>query len=96
MVTTKKQTKVGDIEAGRLKELLYELGVRLVEKPKEIENRKYVYGLKGIEELFHVSHATAQKLKNGVLKDAVSQQGRILLVDVEKALRLFGNKNDKS
>jgi len=43
-----------------------------------------------------VSHATAQKLKNGVLKDAVSQQGRILLVDVEEALRLFGNKNDKS
>lgn len=94
MATTKKQTKVGDIEAGQLKELLYELGVRLVEKPKEIENRRYVYGLKGISELFHVSHATAQKLKNGVLRDAVSQQGRILLVDVEKALRLFGNKND--
>jgi hypothetical protein len=94
MATTKKQTKVGDLEAGQLKELLYELGVRLVEKPKEIENRKYVYGLKGISELFHVSHATAQKLKNGVLKDAVSQQGRILLVDVEKAIELFGNKND--
>lgn len=94
MAATKKQTKVGDIEAGQLKELLYELGVRLVEKPKEIENRRYVYGLKGISELFHVSHATAQKLKNGVLKDAVSQQGRILLVDVEKAIELFSNKND--
>lgn len=94
MATTKKQTKVGELEAGQIKELLYELGVRLVEKPKEIENRKYVYGLKGISELFHVSHATAQKLKNGVLKDAVSQQGRILLVDVEKAIELFGNKND--
>jgi len=92
MAATKKQTKVGDLEAGQLKELLYELGVRLVEKPKEIENRRYVYGLKGISELFHVSHATAQKLKNGVLKDAVSQQGRILLVDVAEALRLFGNK----
>lgn len=94
MAATKKQTKVGDLEAGQLKELLYELGV--VEKPKEIENRRYVYGLKGISDLFHVSHATAQKLKNGVLRDAVSQQGRILLVDVEEALRLFGNKNDKS
>jgi len=92
MATTKKQTKVGELEAGQIKELLYELGVRLVEKPKEIENRRYVYGLKGISELFHVSHATAQKLKNGVLKDAVSQQGRILLVDVAEALRLFGNK----
>lgn len=30
---------------------------------REIGGRQYVYGLRGIQELFHVSHATAQKLK---------------------------------
>ena len=59
---------------------------------REIGGRQYVYGLRGIQELFHVSHATAQKLKNGVLNDAVLQQGRILLVDVERAIELFSNK----
>ena len=49
----------------------------------------YVYGLKGIRDLFKVSHATAQKYKNTILKDAVTQHGRKIIVDVEKAMKLF-------
>ena len=54
--------------------------------------KQYVYGLKGIRELCHVSHTTAQKLKDGILKPAVRQCGRKIIVDAEMALDLFGNK----
>lgn len=51
--------------------------------------KKYVYGLKGIRDLFKVSHATAQKYKDTIIKDAITQHGRKIITDVEKALELF-------
>lgn len=51
--------------------------------------RRFVYGLKGIMELFNVSNVTAQRYKRGIIKAAVSQQGKIIVVDAEKALQLF-------
>lgn len=70
---------------------------------KALENKKvatkdqprYVRGLKGIRELFGVSHATAQKYKDTILKDAVSQQGRVIITDVAKAIELF-NENKQN
>jgi len=70
---------------------------------KVLENKKvaakdqpqYVRGLKGIRELFGVSHATAQKYKDTILKDAVSQQGRVIITDVAKAIELF-NENKQN
>ena len=57
--------------------------------------RSYVYGLKGIQELFHVSHTTAQIYKDGILKDAVYQSGRKIVVDVEKAIALFNARKEE-
>lgn len=54
--------------------------------------KRYVYGLKGIQELFNVSHLTAQRYKDGILKDAVFQSGRKIVVDVEKAMELFNSR----
>lgn len=51
--------------------------------------KRLVYGLKGIKELFHVSDSTARKLKNGPIKEAVSQSGRTIVVDADMALMLF-------
>lgn len=51
--------------------------------------RRYVYGLKGIMQLFNVSNVTAQRYKNGIIKDAVKQCGRKIIVDADKALELF-------
>ena len=51
--------------------------------------RRYVYGIKGIMRLFGVSNVTAQRYKRGIIKEAVSHQGRIIVVDEEKALQLF-------
>ena len=49
----------------------------------------YVHGLKGIRELFGVSHTTAQRYKDTFLKPAVKQSGRVIITDVAKALELF-------
>ena len=57
--------------------------------------KRYVYGLRGIRELFNVSHATAQKYKDGIIKDAVFQSGRKIVVDADKALELFNSRNGR-
>ncbi len=54
---------------------------------------RQVYGLKGIEDLFHVSHKTAQKYKDGILKPAVRQHGRKIITDADWALELFASAN---
>lgn len=59
------------------------------------EQKRYVYGLRGIRQLFGVSHATAQRYKNTFLSDAVSQQGQIIITDVDKAMELFKNHKRK-
>lgn len=51
--------------------------------------KRYVYGLRGICELFNVSHVTAQKYKNTFLAPAVMQRGRKIIVDAAKAMELY-------
>lgn len=60
-----------------------------------VSGKRYVYGIKGIQELFNVSHPTAQKYKDGIIKDAVFQSGRKIVVDVDKALELFNSRNGR-
>ena len=64
----------------------------LEETKADYSGDKYKYGLRGIREIFSVSHATAQKYKNTFLKDAITQHGRKIIVDVEKALELFAKE----
>lgn len=56
---------------------------------KAIPDKKFVYGLAGIQELFGCSHSTAYRLKkSGILDPAISQIGHILVVDAPYALDL--------
>lgn len=55
-------------------------------------NKRYVYGLKGIQKLFGVCASTAHGYKNTFLKPAVKQNGRKIVVDVDKALALFDER----
>lgn len=58
--------------------------------------KRYIYGVVGIERAFGVSHKTAQKLKDGILKPAVRQRGRKIVTDLDLALELFDeNKGRK-
>lgn len=84
-----KDTPIAMLTVGQLEEFL-KRGEKKDTPQKPKEPKKYVYGLRGIRELFGVSHVTAQKYKDGILRDAVSQQGRVIVTDVEKALELFG------
>ena len=67
-----------------------------MDKPEVVssveKSTQYVYGLRGIRNLFNVSHATAFKYKETFLKEAISQNGRKIIVDVEKAIELFNAK----
>ena len=51
--------------------------------------RNFVYGIRGIRNLFNVSHTTAQRYKNTFLAPAVMQRGKKLIIDVEKAVSLY-------
>lgn len=59
--------------------------------PKTVNapEKRYVYGISGIASLFKVSYVTASKLKEGVLKPAVFQQGRKIMCDADLAMELF-------
>lgn len=63
-----------------------------IEKIMEEEKRDKpftVRGIPGIASIFGCSLPTAQKLKKTVIKDAVSQHGKLILTDVDKAKKLF-------
>ena len=58
-------------------------------KEEAAKPRNYVYGLKGIEQLFNCSTTTAWRIKNSDwLKPAVTQVGRKIVVDADLALEL--------
>ena len=76
-------------------ELLNEQKQPQKESKVEPTQKRYVYGLRGVKELFHCSHATAQKLKDGVLKPAVKQNGRKIIIDADLAIELFNGRRAK-
>ncbi|WP_277111476.1 DUF3853 family protein [Chryseobacterium taklimakanense] len=58
------------------------------------KGKTYEYGIQGIAKIFGCSKAKAYSIKSsGVIDDAISQNGKIIVIDVERALRLFANKN---
>lgn len=90
---------IGAMNIGELRSLMAEIlessshGVG--SKTNNTAPRRYVYGIKGIEELFGCSHATAQHYKDNVISEAVTQNGRKIIVDADYAVELFGRrKND--
>ena len=65
---------------------------KTVAAPAMQPSGNYVYGLRGIEQLFGVSHKTAQAYKDGIIKEAVRQHGRKIVVDADLALKLFDQR----
>lgn len=72
-----------------------ELGKYLLrsEASSTVQYPKYVYGLKGIAELFNCTKVTAYRIKeSGKISGAIAQCGRTIVTDTEKAIELFGKK----
>ena len=63
--------------------------------PAKAAPKRYVYGLDGIRELFHCSHKQAQFYKDNVIREAVKQNGRKIVVDADYALELFNQRRAK-
>jgi hypothetical protein len=90
-------TPVSMLTVGQLRKALFpdiEKAKTDTSKPS-VSEKRYVYGLAGIRGLFNVSVPTAHRLKNTVLKGAISQQGRVIVCDVEKAMQLFRENSSK-
>lgn len=53
--------------------------------------KKYIYGIKGLAKLLGCSISKAAEIKaSGILDDAIIQNGYIIVIEEEKALKLFG------
>lgn len=62
---------------------------------KFTDSGRYGVGLRAIEHRYQVSHATAQKMKDGILAPAIYQAGRKIWVDYQKADELLNNAKEK-
>ena len=84
------------LTVGQYVEMQTALG-KLSAPPQQAE-KLYIYGLRGIMQLFGVSHKTAQAYKNTFLAPACTQLGKTIIVDRDMAVRLFeetGRKLDE-
>ena len=89
-----ENTRLIDITLGDLAEFLL-LQPKTVVVQQQPEKR-YVHGINGIAELFGCSRATAFEIKrSGKINEAISQTGKTIIVDAEKALSLIKLKKDK-
>lgn len=62
-------------------------------KPQEPQREKrLVYGIAGIAQIFNCSMTANRIKKSGRIDKAITQNGRIIIVDAERALELFNNK----
>ncbi|UCA58481.1 DUF3853 family protein [Chryseobacterium rhizoplanae] len=57
-----------------------------------LENR-HEYGLKGLAKVLGCSVSKASEIKSsGMLDEAIIQKGKIIIIDKQKVLELFGRK----
>ena len=64
------------------------------QRPEQQHEKRYLYGVKQLATFLKVCYATAWKLKETTLKPAVYQQGRVIVIDVDKVLELMSNENN--
>ena len=89
--TITPETRIIDLTVGQLMDLIAKAQATVVEKKPE-QTKRLVYGISGIAQLFNCSMTTANRIKaSGRIDDAITQHGRIIVVDADKALLLFSN-----
>ena len=86
-------TRIIDLTVGQLMELLEQKQAPAEIKEEPEKAKRLVYGIAGIAQLFNCSMTTANRIKaSGRIDAAITQHGRIIVVDADKALVLFNNK----
>ncbi len=94
MYNISDSTPIAMLTLGQLKEALQPQHQNQIPNldPLRVEAKRYVYGLRGIRELFGVCHTTAQRYKDTFLAPAIRQNGRKVIVDVDMAMELFNQR----
>ena len=91
MIRIDPNTRIIDLTVGELMELLETIKTAPQEAPKAPEKR-FVYGIAGIAQIFNCSMTTANRIKaSGRIDRAIKQNGRIIVVDADLALKLYNN-----
>jgi len=89
-------TRIIDLTLGELLDAV-EDRVRkvLANKPnKQEDERRFVYGLKGLAKLFGCSKTTASRIKtSGKIDKAITQIGALLIIDADMALAEAAKSN---
>lgn len=85
------EKRVIDMTAGEFAEALYSVMKKLSGNEEEkVTNKRLVYGIAGIAQLFNCSMTTANRIKaSGKIDQAISQTGRMITVDADLALQLM-------
>lgn len=82
------ETRIIDLTVSQLVELI-ENTMKATRAEPEKEKR-LVYGIAGIASVFGCSIATANRIKkSGVIKDAIMQDKRLIIVDADRAVELW-------
>ena len=86
-------TRIIDLTVGQLMELFAKVQSPATTTEAPEKAKRLVYGIAGIAQIFNCSMTTANRIKaSGRIDDAITQHGRIIVVDANKALQLFNNK----
>ena len=75
---------MGMLKSSRFNEVALQNDSVTDSKPK-----RYVHGMSGIKKLFNCSYPTARKLVDTIITPAVARQGKVIVVDVDMAMKLF-------
>lgn len=90
MIRIDPNTRIIDLTVGELMEL-FETIKPTPQAPTKTEKR-LVYGIAGIAQIFNCSMTTANRIKaSGRIDRAIMQNGRIIVVDADLALELYNN-----
>ena len=90
MIKFDPNTRIIDLTVGELMELFGTIKPTPQEPPKP--EKRLVYGIAGIAQVFNCSMTTANRIKaSGRIDRAIKQHGRIIVVDADLALELYNN-----
>lgn len=91
MIRIDPNTRIIDLTVGELMELIESAQAdKTTPQAPTTPEKRYVYGIAGIAQLFNCSMTTANRIKaSGKIDKAISQTGRMIAVDAELALQLM-------
>lgn len=79
-------TRISDLTVGELRDLVRAM-------LEESVQPRMVHGLQGLADLLGVSMSTVKR-NRGLLSPAIAQRGRSILIDVDKALKLWAGRRN--